>query len=122
MIRVVATSPVAGPRTVKPSWKRGLVLVCRACDGDAKGLRRGLKTALAEAGLRKGVRVVASGCLDVCPKRANAVVTIGEGVLECSILRDAEPQTLRSIVSRFESAGAGKNTNGPPGDEYVTHK
>jgi (2Fe-2S) ferredoxin len=97
-------SPIVGTRTVKPSWKRGLVLVCRACDGDAKGLRRGLKTAFAEAGLQKRVRVVASGCLDVCPKRANTVVTVGEGVLDCSIVRDADPQTLRSIVGRFESA------------------
>ncbi|GAC1397213.1 MAG: hypothetical protein NVS3B17_13270 [Vulcanimicrobiaceae bacterium] len=50
-----------------------LIAVCKACDGDGKALRRSLERALADRGRGKTVRVVASSCLDVCPKNAVAV-------------------------------------------------
>jgi hypothetical protein len=52
--------------------------VCRECAGEPKPLRKALKQVLKERG-RRDVRVVASSCLDVCPKRATTVAAGGAG-------------------------------------------
>lgn len=64
------------PKPIVPAVPRSrdaLVSVCTKCDGDGKALRRALKVALEERGVKKGTRVVGTSCLDVCPKRAIAV-------------------------------------------------
>jgi predicted metal-binding protein len=69
----VAQSPETKP--IKPPWKQAAVFVCRECSGNADGnLRKWLKVRLKEDGLKKDVRVVSVGCLDVCPKRRVTVV------------------------------------------------
>lgn len=71
----------AGADRLAPGW-RGLVLLCRECedrrDGPdavrAKEVRRLLK-ALPPTGAETGkLKVVQSGCLGLCPKKAIAVV------------------------------------------------
>ncbi len=79
-------------------------MLCRACDGYDKSLRRDLKDALSADGLRGRVRVVESSCLDICPKRGTAAVLVLESSREVVVLaRDARPGTLRDIVRRFET-------------------
>ncbi len=60
------------------SW-RELVVLCRKCSGKLEGgfgdegrddLRTVLRRALREAGRRRDVRIIETGCLGVCPKRA----------------------------------------------------
>lgn len=73
-------------RTARPVWEAGLIIVCRECDGYSKKLKRGLKDALDEAGLRKCVRIVESECLDICPKRATTVVTASAEGLQVTLV------------------------------------
>lgn len=60
-----------------------LLLVCRKCirkrDGKADELRRGLRRALRELEVpdRHRIRVVETGCLDVCPKEGVTAARIG---------------------------------------------
>jgi hypothetical protein len=62
-----------------------LLLVCRKCirkrDGAADELRRGLRRALRDLGVpdRHRIRVVETGCLDVCPKEGVTAARIGRG-------------------------------------------
>lgn len=49
-----------------------VLFVCAECGG-GKSERRRLKTAVKEAGRKHEVRVVASGCLDICPKHGVTV-------------------------------------------------
>jgi len=107
----VVSSRIGNERPVKnvvtdarPAWTNGLVLVCRECDGDAKRLRRRFKDALDEIGARKRVRVVECGCVDLCPKRATAIVTAGAGGTRCAVVRGktADAGDLRPLVARFD--------------------
>ncbi len=50
--------------------------MCKECAGEPKALRKALKQVLKARG-RRDVRVVASSCLDVCPKRATTVAAGG---------------------------------------------
>ena len=47
-----------------------LLSVCAKCDGDGKALRRAIKRELKARGRGKSVCVVASSCLEICPKNA----------------------------------------------------
>lgn len=77
--------PIAGtpPTAAKADWKE-VVFVCRKCsraqpegaDGHGTPLRKWLKRELKARGLGKRIRVVDSGCLDLCPKRG---VTLARG-------------------------------------------
>jgi len=71
-----------GIRTALTPWE-DVVLVCRKCSRKLDGgfgkdgaatLRSELKLALHEAGRRRQVRVVETGCFSVCPKRAISVM------------------------------------------------
>ena len=71
--------PPAPPIGVRPASWREIVILCRKCGGKLKGgfgdegrddLRAVLRKALREAGRRRDVRVIETGCLGVCPKRA----------------------------------------------------
>ena len=53
-----------------------LLSVCAKCDGDGKALRREIKRELKTRGRGKSVRVVASTCLDICPKRAVGIAIV----------------------------------------------
>ena len=86
-----------------------VVLVCRKCsrkldggfgkDGDAT-LRSELKQALRDAGRRRTVRVMETGCFSVCPKRAVSVMqasrpgeilVVPEGTDPAELLRRLDP-------------------------------
>lgn len=53
-----------------------LVSVCSKCDGDGKALRSSMKRELKARGRGTSVRVVASSCLDLCPKRAVGIAIV----------------------------------------------
>ncbi len=61
----------------EPAPWRDLVLVCGKCmkKHDRESLRGELKRALKDSGA-KHVRVVATGCLDLCPKDGVALTTL----------------------------------------------
>lgn len=73
----------APPTAAKAGWKE-VVFVCRKCskaqpegvDGQGTPLRKWLKRELKARGLGQRIRVVDSGCLDLCPKRG---VTLARG-------------------------------------------
>ena len=67
-----------------------LVTVCAKCDGDGRALRRAMKRDLEGREHRAAVRVVATSCLDLCPKRAVAI----------AIARDAEPTAYYVVDER----------------------
>lgn len=71
------------PEATRPTWREGIVLVCRECDG-AKGLdprqaRQVLKHEAKSVLGRRAVIVVETACLDICPKKAVAVAAVGGG-------------------------------------------
>lgn len=78
-----ASTLATPPTAAKAGWKE-LVLVCRKCsraqsagvDGKGTPLRKWLKRELKARGAGKRMRVVDSGCLDLCPRRG---VTIARG-------------------------------------------
>jgi flavoprotein len=69
-------------KTVPARWTQA-VFLCSKCmkKQDRKELRREVRDALKAAG-RKDIRVVACGCLDVCPKHAVTVARSGELALD----------------------------------------
>ncbi|WP_309891049.1 (2Fe-2S) ferredoxin domain-containing protein [Archangium sp.] len=74
------------PKEIRTKWE-GLVFVCRKCTkrAGAEDLRRTLKD-----GLGKGVRIVRSGCLKVCPKdRVCVVAGSGDG-MRCFLVEPGE--------------------------------
>jgi len=70
------TLPIAAP--VAARWKE-LILICSKCmkRQDRKDLRSELRSQLKDAG-RKDLRVVACGCLDVCPRHGVTVARSNE--------------------------------------------
>jgi len=96
-------------RSVEPTWDAGLIVVCRACEGYAKSLRRGLKEALAAEGLRKHVRIVESSCLDVCPKRATTVVIATRSGTHVAIVPEDEhdAQALAPLLRQVTRPSGG---------------
>lgn len=86
-VRAVVTPPIdappatTGPQRVRTPWHRGVVLVCRECDGargfGPKKVRATLKAAVKATLPKRAVRVLAVDCLDVCPKRAVTVAVLG---------------------------------------------
>jgi predicted metal-binding protein len=87
-------------RAARTPWTE-ILLVCRKCsrkldggfgkDGDAP-LRTELKQALRDAGRRRQVRVVETGCFSVCPKRA------------VSIMRGSRPGEILVVPGGTEAA------------------
>lgn len=84
-------------KEIRPKWE-GLVFVCRKCmkRAGAEDLRRTLKEELG-----KGVRVVRSGCMKVCPKdRVCVVAGSGDG-MRCFLAEpDGDVDTLVGELSR----------------------
>ena len=62
-----------------------IIAVCKECHGEPKPLRKALKRVMKERG-RRDVRVVASSCLDVCPKRATTVAASGADGTRCVVV------------------------------------
>jgi hypothetical protein len=92
---------VAQPKEVQPKWE-GLVFVCRKCmkRAGAEELRSTLKEELG-----RGVRVVRSSCLKLCPKGRVAVVAgSGEG-MRCFL---ADPQEDVDGLVRAVSGALGR--------------
>jgi hypothetical protein len=91
---------VAQPREVQPKWE-GLVFVCRKCmkRAGAEELRSTLKE-----GLGKGVRVVRSGCLKLCPKGRVCVVVGGGERMRCLLV---DPEEKADAVVRAVSGALG---------------
>jgi len=74
------------------------VLVCRECDG-AKGfgpkrVRAAFRAEVKSALPRRTVRVLAVECLDVCPKGAVTVATLGLSEATVVVRRAAECATV----------------------------
>lgn len=89
-----------GIGTHQASWQ-DLVILCRKCGGKLDGgfgddgrddLRSALRDGLREAGRRRDIRIIETGCLGICPK--GGVVT----------LRGSEPGRVL-IVSQGQSTG-----------------
>jgi len=61
----------------KATWQSEVVFVCKKCmkkqrkgvDDEGTSLRKWLRRALKREGLGKSVRVIETGCLDLCPKQ-----------------------------------------------------
>jgi hypothetical protein len=86
------------PRTpVRTKWNT-LVAVCRECAG-GKRLAKSLRGSFKKSGQRE-VRVIASSCLDVCPKRGVTVATTHAGGVSVAVL-DA---TLEGEAARAAAA------------------
>jgi hypothetical protein len=88
---------VAQPKEVHPRWE-GLVFVCRKCmkRTGAEDLRSTLKEELG-----RGVRVVRSSCLKLCPKGRVCVVVGGGERMRCFLVDPSEDvDSLVSTVSR----------------------
>ena len=89
-------------RGIEPAPTRWdtLVLVCRKCirkrEGAADELRRGMRRALRDLEIpdRHRIRVVETGCLDVCPKEGVTAARVGRqppsGVVVVNPPYDAE--------------------------------
>ena len=116
------------PIPVKPKWTRGgLVLVCNKCakdrfveelpetpaTGKAIGLRRWLKRRLKGDHYAKHIRVVATGCLDVCPKRAVTVAIESFGGHGGPVCLVVDPQTQREALYERILATLGPNEEPP---------
>lgn len=83
-------------KEVQPKWE-GLVFVCRKCmkRAGAEDLRGTLKEELG-----RGVRVVRSGCLKVCPKDRVCVVATGSTGTRCFLAEpDGDTDALVSALS-----------------------
>ncbi|GAC1307323.1 MAG: hypothetical protein NVSMB21_11150 [Vulcanimicrobiaceae bacterium] len=106
-------------RKARPSWDLGLVVVCRKCDGYEPSLRRGLKKALVDCGARRRVRVVSSSCLDVCPKRATAVVIVDARGARTTIVPEgtSEPAALAPLVCGLRDGNEPFGTGPEPSPE-----
>lgn len=108
-------------RAVRPRWDLGIIAVCRACDGYEKPLRRGIKDAVAAAGLRRRVRVIASSCLDICPKGGTAVLVATTRAVNVTVVRagvtDARPLAplLRSLRDADDEPILGSREPSPDG-------
>ncbi len=83
------------PRSARPlltaaRFKAAATLfVCTKCRA-GKDLRRQLKRTLKETGRKRELRIVACGCLDVCPKRGTmTVLARNDGTTHCAIVTDA---------------------------------
>ncbi len=77
---------MAQPKEVQPKWN-GLVFVCRKCmkRAGAEDLRSTLKEELG-----RGVRVVRSSCLKLCPKGRVCVVMGGGERMRCFLVDPKE--------------------------------
>ncbi len=64
--------PSPKPIRAAPDWD-DVVFVCSECmergDDELATLRKWLKRELRDRGLKKRIRVIECGCLDLCPKR-----------------------------------------------------
>ena len=84
-------------KEIRPKWE-GLVFVCRKCmkRAGAEDLRSTLKEELG-----KGVRVIRSGCMKVCPKdRVCVVAGSGDG-MRCFLAEpDGDVGTLVDELSQ----------------------
>lgn len=89
--------------TEQPKWKR-VVLVCSKCmkRQQRENLRGDLKRALKSDGYRD-IRVVACGCLDLCPKRGVTVALgneLASPVPRLRVLdRDDRAETLLPLIT-----------------------
>lgn len=97
------TAPIAA----KASWTE-LVLVCGKCARKAGAPKFGkrLKSALKEAGAGKGIRIVDSTCLDLCPKN-RVTLALGREIIRGRLLvasPDRVEDTAAGIVAKLKSA------------------
>lgn len=96
------------PESVRATWRDGVVLVCRECDG-AKGLdpeqaRQALKHEAKAALGRRSVVVVETSCLDVCPKKGVTVAGIGaDGAWDRAVVVRSAAACQRLMVDLAEA-------------------
>jgi hypothetical protein len=64
-------------------------MICKRCSSGS-ATRRDLKSAIKEAGRKRELRVVACGCLDVCPKRGSAAMIVAcDRPARCVVIPDS---------------------------------
>jgi hypothetical protein len=96
----------------RPPFDHALVAVCGECSGRdprPKALRKHIRRALRAAGPKRAVRVVEVSCLDLCPKRAVAVLVarVGDGGVTCHVVgarTDAERLTGDLVAEQLRSS------------------
>ena len=96
--------PPSSPIGARQASWRDLVILCRKCGGKLKGgfgdegrddLRSILRQALRQAGRRRDVRIIETGCLGVCPKRA---VVVLRGSMPGQLLIVPQGQPAASVL------------------------
>ena len=85
----------------KHPWPDGVVLVCKECKGsESRAIARSLRALVRDRFGKGKVRVVMSGCLDVCPKRAVTIGVLVHGSTCCVVAHDpdeAEKKVLKVL-------------------------
>jgi len=82
-----------------PKGREALLIVCRACEGDPKLLRKRLRVAARSRLGKRAVRVVASSCLDLCPGDAVAVACAIGGTMRYAIVPPgADPAAVLELL------------------------
>ena len=99
------------PIRAAPDWD-DVVFVCAKCmrrddGGELSSLRKWLKGELKARGFKKRIRVVESGCLDLCPKRGVVLARGSELAADGKKLRvhrqGDDPQALINWLTRTSS-------------------
>ncbi len=84
-------------RVKRTSWQ-SLILVCRKCGKDADvDLRSELRDEVRSQGMKDQVRVVATSCLDICPKGQVAVAVARPGQPLRTFIVDARGKVGRVL-------------------------
>ncbi len=100
----------SNPIAARPVPTTQIVMVCAKCTRKVKGgfgrkqkhsLRAMLRDALKAAGRRRSVRVVETGCLSLCPKRA---VTVVDSARPGEMLSVPEGTPVEAVLERLAPA------------------
>jgi predicted metal-binding protein len=98
--------------TVRPRRAQPVVLICKKClkrSADGREMKRALKSEVKRRSIAQGTkrpRIVQTGCLGICPKRAVALATgatldRGEYLLLADIDSIADAATLLMSAERI---------------------
>lgn len=99
----------ASPLQTEPAPWRELVLICGKCmkKQEREPLRGELRRALKAAG-RRDLRVVATGCMDLCPKDGVAIATLASLTAQPArlwVLGDRQPVDAALVAVLGETTG-----------------
>ena len=98
-----ADAGLDGVRTVRPRAGGGLVFVCGKClkrHPDGKAVRAALKAEARSCAGRRKVRIVKTGCVGLCPRRA-LVLASGATLAAGEMLVVRAPAEAAAAVARL---------------------